>query len=55
MQRLLRRIRFAWLEGEAQEKLLSKAPDWFGRPVSKTSESIAGALAIEAIVAILMS
>ena len=44
----------AWLDGDAQERLLSKTPNWFGKPVSKTPGAIAGGLAIEAIITIFM-
>ena len=45
----------AWIDGDSQERLFSKLPHWFGKPRRETTtDSIAGAIAVEAILTILM-
>lgn len=45
----------AWIDGDSQERLFSKLPHWFGKPRRETTtDSVAGAIAIEVIISILM-
>lgn len=46
----------AWVDGDAQEKLMSKMPSWFGKPRAQTTaETVAGGIVAEAIITILLS
>ena len=44
----------AWIDGDSQERLFSTLPRWFGKSQPETNGSIAGAIAIEAIITVLM-
>ena len=45
----------AWLGGDAQDRLLSKTPDWFGHQRPATAGSVAAGMAVEAIFVIIGS
>jgi DNA-directed RNA polymerase subunit RPC12/RpoP len=45
----------AWADGDAQEKLMSRLPSWFGKPTADTTAgTVAGAVVTEAILSILL-
>ena len=51
---LCHKCRSAWVDGDAQEKLLTKLPDWFGKPRDRTAKTVAGGVVIEALFTIFL-
>jgi hypothetical protein len=53
---LCRKCTCAWVDGDAQEELMSRLPSWFGKPSAQaTTETVAGGIVAETIITILLS
>jgi hypothetical protein len=48
------KCRSVWVDGESQERLFSKLPGWFGKSRDTTAGTIAGGVAIDIVLSMLI-